>query len=262
MILCLTYVPMVSALFLRKSSKKQGKQNFIEKLSKRVIAGIEKIYFPIMHWALRKWKWVLGLAILCLLLAGFTFSRMGAVFIPNLNEGDIAMQAILKPGSSLSESIKSSNQAEKILLDNFPEVKHVVAKIGVSEIPTDPMPMDIADMFLIMKPKDEWTSASNKEDLIRQFKEKLSVLSGINFQFSQPIELRFNELVTGVREDIAIKIYGDDLDILAQKANELAGIIQTVPGIGDLKVEATKGLPQLTIDYNRQKIARYGLNIE
>src|SRR5699024_6899447 len=163
---------------------------------------------------------------------------------------------------SLSESIKSSNQAEKILLDNFPEVKHVVAKIGVSEIPTDPMPMDIADMFLIMKPKDEWTSASNKEDLIRQFKEKLSVLSGINFQFSQPIELRFNELVTGVREDIAIKIYGDDLDILAQKANELAGIIQTVPGIGDLKVEATKGLPQLTIDYNRQKIARYGLNIE
>ncbi len=261
MILCLTYVPMVSSLFLRKKKNRQKKKNFMERFSARIMKGIEKGYSPLIHWALKKWQWILSLSIALLLFAGFTFSQMGAVFIPSLDEGDIAMQAMLKPGSSLNESINVSNKAESILLKNFPEVKHVVARIGVSEIPTDPMPMDIADMFILMKPEKEWTSANNKEALIQQFKEKLSVLPGVNFQFSQPVELRFNELLTGVREDVAVKIYGDDLKILSQKANELASNIRGIRGVGDLHVEATQGLPQLTIHYKRQKLAQYGLNI-
>lgn len=262
MILCLTYVPMVSALFLGRRSKRKKKKNIFETLSQKIISGIERVYSPVIHWALKRWKWVLSLAVLFLVLAGFTFTRMGAVFIPNLDEGDIVMHALLKPGSSLSETIEVTNKAEKILLDKFPEINHVVARMGVSEIPTDPMPMDFADMFILLKPKEEWTSASTKEELIKKIKQSVSVLPGVNYQFTQPIEMRFNELMTGVREDIAIKIYGDDLEVLAQKAKALAGIIQNVDGIGDLKVEATRGLPQMTIDYDREKLAQYGLNIE
>ncbi len=259
MILCLTYVPMVTALFL---GHKAGGKNIFEKLSQKIIGGAERLYDPLLRWALESWKWVLAIAVIFLLVAAFTFTRLGAVFIPNLDEGDIAMQALLKPGSALSETVAASNKIEKILLEKFPEINHVVARIGVSEIPTDPMPMDVADMFILLKPRDQWTSASTKEALIAKIKEAVSVVPGINYQFSQPVELRFNELLTGVREDIAIKIYGDDLDILAQKANELAGLIQNVEGIGDLKVEATRGLPQVTIDYEAEKLAQYGLNVE
>ncbi len=260
MILCLTYIPMVTALFL--GHKTSGKKNFFEKLSRKIMTGIAGAYDPLIRRALKHWKWVLTFAVVFLLVAGFTFTRMGAVFIPNLDEGDIAMQALLKPGSALSETVAASNKIEKILLEKFPEINHVVARIGVSEIPTDPMPMDVADMFILLKPESQWTSASSKEALIAKIKKAVSVVPGINYQFSQPVELRFNELLTGVREDVAIKIYGDDLDILAQKANELAGLIQNVEGIGDLKVEATRGLPQMTIQYNSEKLAQYGLNIE
>src|SRR5699024_8338502 len=177
---------------------------------------------------------------------------MVGVLIPDLDEGDIAMQALLKPGSSLSESVEVSQKIENILLDNFPEVKTVVARIGVADIPTDPMPMDIADMYIILeKDKDQWVSADTKAALIARIKEKLSALVGVKFVFSQPIELRFNELLTGVREDVAVKLYGEDQDILATKAQEMAQIIQTVPGAADVRVEATSGLPQMTVDYNR-----------
>ncbi len=262
MILCLTYVPMITSLFLGRGLKKiNKKRNFIERLSSRIILGIEKVYTPIIHWSLKRGKWILLMAVLLFGLALFTFNRMGAVFIPSLDEGDLAMQAILKPGSSLTETIEACNQIEKELLSHFPEVKHVVGRIGVSEIPTDPMPMDVADMFIILKPRKEWTSAKTKEELIQKFKKKLALFPGINFQFSQPMELRFNELLTGIREDIAIKIYGDDLKILATKAKELAAIIQGIKGIGDLQIEATEGLPQITIRYNREKVAQYGLDI-
>src|SRR5690625_4624835 len=188
---------------------------------------------------------------------------MGGVFIPDLDEGDIAMQALLKPGSSLSESVEVSQKIENILLDNFPEVKTVVARIGVADVPTDPMPMDIDDMYIILeKDPDQWVSADTKQELIAKIREELSVFAGVNFVFSQPIELRFNELLTGVREDVAVKLYGEDLDVLAAKAQEMAQIIQTVPGAADVSVEATSGLPQMTVRYNRGRIARYGLNIE
>src|SRR5699024_7218582 len=164
---------------------------------------------------------------------------MGGVFIPDLDEGDIAMQALLKPGSALSETVEVSEKIESILLNNFPEVKTVVARIGVADIPTDPMPMDIADMYIILeKDQDQWVSADTKEELIAKIKEKLSVLVGVNYVFSQPIELRFNELLTGVRSDVAVKLYGEDLDVLAAKAQEIAQLIQTVPGAADVTAEA------------------------
>src|SRR5699024_3943410 len=158
-------------------------------------------------------------ALVLLTGAGFTFAGMGGVFIPDLDEGDIAMQALLKPGSSLSETIGDSKKIENIVLSNFPEVKTMVARIGVADVPTDPMPMDIADTFIILeKDQSKWVSADTKEELIAKIREKLSAIPGVNYVFTQPIELRFNELLTGVREDVAVKLYGEDLDVLAAKA--------------------------------------------
>src|SRR5699024_7196138 len=181
---------------------------------------------------------VLIIAVILVVTAGFTLSRMGGEFIPSIDEGDIAMQALIRPGSSLSQSVETSKKIENIVLDNFPEVKTMVARIGVSDIPTDPMPMDIADCFIILdKNKDNWVSADTTEELIAKMKENLTVIPGVNFVFSQPVELRFNELLTGVREDVAIKLYGEDLDVLAQKGAQMEKIIKTVPGAGDVTLE-------------------------
>lgn len=265
-ILCLTYVPMVSALFLKPTT---GKKNWFNKFEDKVhgsdwlMAGIHRGYNPLISRSLNNKLLVIIIAVLLLFAAGFTFSRMGGEFIPNLDEGDIAMQALIRPGSSLSESIEQSKKMERIVLENFPEVKTMIAKIGVADIPTDPMPMDIADTYIILeKDMDKWVSADSKDELIEKIKEKLSVLPGINFVFSQPIELRFNELISGVREDVAVKLYGPDLNVLARKAQEMAAIIQTVPGAGDVNLEATSGLPQMTVRFDRSKIAQYGLDIE
>ncbi len=186
---------------------------------------------------------------------------MGVEFIPKLDEGDLALPAILKPGSSLSESIATTTKIEKSIKANFPEVTDVICRIGVADVPTDPMPMDIADVFLIMKPKSAWTSADSKEGLIEKIKENLERIPGVNYEFTQPIEMRFNELITGVREDIAIKLYGDDLALLQSKAEEMGKVIADVEGVADMKVEATAGQPQITIIYDRGKIAQYGLQI-
>ena len=167
----------------------------------------------------------------------------------------------LIPGSSLSQSIASSTKAEKILLDNFPEVKTVVSKIGTAEIPTDPMSIEDADIMIILKDKKEWVNAKTREELVDKMKDKLSVLPGLSFEFQQPIQLRFNELMTGIKADVAVKIYGDDLDELYRYANETASIIQNIKGAGDVKVEQIIGLPQLRVKYNREQLARYGLNI-
>lgn len=266
-ILCLTYVPMVVSLFMKPSV---GKKNWFNKFEDKVqhssdwfMVGIHRGYRPIISRSLNNKTLVIGIAVLLLLGAGYTFSRMGGEFIPSLDEGDIAMQALIRPGSSLTESIEQSEKIERIVLDNFPEVKTMIAKIGVADIPTDPMPMDIADTYIILeKDKKKWVSASSKEELIEKIKEKLSVLPGINFVFSQPIELRFNELISGVREDVAVKLYGEDLKVLASKAQEIAEIIQTVPGAGDVNLEATSGLSQMSVKFDRRKIAQYGLNIE
>tara|TARA_R110002111_G_scaffold132737_3_gene198425 strand:- start:3432 stop:7844 length:4413 start_codon:yes stop_codon:yes gene_type:complete len=266
--LCLTYVPMMSALLMKPIENKKnwfGKfERWLEKVSDKIIGGIEWVYLPLLKGALKLKALVIILGIVLLIAAGFIFSRMGGEFVPQLDEGDIAMQALIRPGSSLSESLEVSKKIEILLIDNFPEIKTVTARIGVADIPTDPMPMDLADMYLILeKDKEKWITAESKEDLIEAIKEKLEEqLTGVNLVFTQPVELRFNELLEGVREDIAVKLYGEDLEILAAKVQEMAEIIQTVPGAGDVNPERTSGLPQMTVRYNRDKIAQYGLDIQ
>lgn len=204
----------------------------------------------------------MGSAVILLVLATYTFMQIGAEFIPQLDEGDIAFHTILKPGSSLNETVATTTQVEKIILDKYPEVKSVISRIGVAEVATDPMPMDIADTFIIFHNDLEWTTVPDKEAFIAAVKDDLNQIPGISYEFTQPIEMRFNELLTGVREDVAIKIFGEDLNLLALKAEEINELIKNVPGIAEAKVEATTGLPQITIDYKRHKLAQYGLSIE
>ncbi len=255
-ILSLTYIPMMAASFL--NVPKTGKKSFGDK----VIIKIENFYAPIIEKAIKNGKLIIALALVLLVSGGFLFSNMGSEFIPKLDEGDLAMQAFLKPGSSLTETKDATTKIQKLLLKKFPdELKSIHSRIGVADLPTDPMPLDIADNFLILYPKDQWTKTDDKVELVEMMKDELKVLSGINFEFTQPVEMRFNELLTGVREDVAIKLYGDDLDILSSKAQEIAGLISGIQGVGGIKAEATKGLPQITVTYDRTKLGIYGLKI-
>jgi cobalt-zinc-cadmium resistance protein CzcA len=256
MILCLTYVPAVSALFLKtKTTEKRS-------WGDRAVHWLENRYEKLLGSVLKSAKIVVGASVAMFVVCLFIFTKMGGEFIPQLDEGDIAFHIILKPGSSLEEGITTSTKIEKLLLDTYPEITQVVSRFGVSDIPTDPMPMDMGDSFIILKEKSAWTSAETKVELIEKIKETLSVIPGVSYEFSQPIEMRFNELISGVREDIAVKLYGEDLDVLAAKAEEMGQIISTIEGVSDLKVEATTGLPQITVDYKRNKVAQYGLNIK
>ncbi|MCH4824364.1 CusA/CzcA family heavy metal efflux RND transporter [Gramella lutea] len=254
-IFCLTYVPVASAIFLK--AKKPSEKN----ISVRLINSLNNLYEPVIHWALGKKKLVLGLALIILIITGFIFSRMGGEFIPQLDEGDFVIQPVLKTGTSLSRTIETTTRMEKILLDSFPEVEQVVSRIGAAEVPTDPMSMEESDVIISLKPKDEWVSAKTKDELADKFKEALSVFPGMELEFTQPIEMRFNELITGVRADIAIKIFGENLEILNSRAQQIKGMIQDVKGAADITVEKIIGLPQMNVKYDRQKIARYGLNI-
>ncbi|MCF8405560.1 MAG: CusA/CzcA family heavy metal efflux RND transporter [Bacteroidales bacterium] len=255
LLLSLTYVPVVSSIFLSKKVK--NKVTFSDKL----VTFLEKAHYPVLFFSLKNRKLLLGLTVIVLIASFYLFSKMGGEFIPTLEEGDLAAQMTLSPGSSLSESIASSTKAEKILLDAFPEVLEVVSKIGTAEVPTDPMAIEDADIMIILKKKDEWTSAKTREELVDLMKEKLSVLPGLTFEFQQPIQLRFNELMTGVKSDVAVKIYGEELEVLYERANKAAAIISKIEGAGDVKVEQIVGLPQLVINYKRDEIAKYGLNI-
>jgi len=255
MVLCLTYVPMMASLFMSKTpSMKVG-------FGDKFINWLGRVYEPVLILALRFKYVILSGSIIMLVITILTFSKMGGEFVPQLDEGDIAMHAILKPGSSLEETEKVCNKIERTLIENFPEITQVVSKIGVAEIPTDPMPMDLADMFIILKPKSEWKTFSTKSELIAKIKQKLAYLPGVMYEFSQPLEMRFNELMTGVRQDIAVKLFGEDLNVLADYAEKMGTIINTVDGVADMKVETLKGLPQMTVKFNRNKIAQYGLNI-
>ncbi|MAD98858.1 MAG: CusA/CzcA family heavy metal efflux RND transporter [Flavobacteriaceae bacterium] len=256
MVLCLTYVPMMSALFV-KPPKKEKKS-----WGDRFVNWVQCKYETLLLNALEKGKWVVGIAVAIFAVAIFTFTKMGGEFIPQLDEGDIAFHAILKPGSSLSETIETTTKIERIVKAEFPEVEKIVSRIGVAEVPTDPMPMDFADVFVILKPRDEWVSAESKDELIDKMKDAVSIIPGVNYEFTQPIEMRFNELLEGIREDIAIKIYGEDIDVLASKADEITKIIAGTEGIGDMRAEATSGLPQMTVKYNRNKLAQYGVSID
>lgn len=255
--LSLTYVPMMASLFLKHHivTKPTFADKFFEVLN--------KLYARALSFCLRfKWQTVAS-AFVALVISLFLFTRLGAEFIPTLDEGDFAMQMTLPAGSSLSESIEVSNEAEKLLMDKLPEIKHVVAKIGTAEVPTDPMAVEDADVMIVMKPFKEWISAASRAEMVEKMKEALEPLSDrAEFNFSQPIQLRFNELMTGAKADIAVKLYGEDTHELYQKAKEAAAFVEKVPGASDVIVEQTMGLPQLVVKYNRGKIARYGINIE
>ena len=186
---------------------------------------------------------------------------MGGEFIPTIEEGDLAINATIMTGSSLSQMVETTTKYEKILKAKFPEIKTIVTKIGSGEIPTDPMPIESGDLIIVLKDKDEWTSADNWEDLANLMKEEMEAIPGANIEISQPIQMRFNELMTGSRSDIAIKIFGDDLEVLDTKAKELISKVNTIEGIGDLKADKVTGLPQITVKYDYNKIALYGLNI-
>ncbi|WP_452227390.1 CusA/CzcA family heavy metal efflux RND transporter [Lacinutrix cladophorae] len=255
MILCLTYVPVVSSLFLKPS--KQSSKN----ISVRLMNFLNKAYQPVINWALSNKKIVVLLSAVLLASSVWIFSKMGGEFVPTLDEGDFVIQPVLKTGTSLSKTIEITTRIEQVLLDNFPEVEQVVTRIGAAEVPTDPMSMEESDVIIKLKPKKEWTSAKSKDELADKFKEALTVIPGMEVEFTQPIEMRFNELVTGVRADVAIKIFGEDLSVLANKADEIKSLIENVEGAADISVEKVAGLPQMSIQFNRSKIARYGLNI-
>ena len=256
LILSLTYVPMMASLFLKKEIV--SKPTFADKF----FSWLTAVYYKVLHPCMRHvWK-TIAVAFATLAASLLIFTRLGAEFIPTLDEGDFAMQMTLPAGSSLSQSIDLSLLAEKKLKEEFPEVKHVVAKIGTAEVPTDPMSVEDADVMIVMKPFKEWTSASSRAEMVEKMKSALEGIDGAEFNFSQPIQLRFNELMTGAKADIAIKLYGEDMEELYEKAKEAAKHIEKVTGASDVIVEQAMGLPQLVVHFDRNKLARYGIDIK
>lgn len=254
LILSLTYIPMMSALILPK--KLSGKRNF----SDRMMDFFHRCYAPILHWAIRFKVAVIGFTVAIFAITMVLFNRMGGEFIPQLEEGDFAFHCILPQGTSLSQSIETSMQASRILR-SFPEVKMVVGKTGSAEVPTDPMPPEATDLMILLKPKSEWTTTQSYSDLQDAMMEKLEVIPGVFFEANQPIQMRFNELMTGVRQDVAVKIFGENIDTLAALALRVAAVVQSVSGATEPQIERTTGLPQITVQYDRAKIAAYGMNI-
>ncbi len=257
-ILCLTYVPMMSALILRPARNEKG--NYAD----RMLDRIRSLYRGTLRKALRyRYAVIAGTAGL-FVLALITFARMGSVFIPKLDEGDFAIHPILQPGTSLSETVAINTKLEQVLLEHFPaEVEQVATKIGTGEIPTDPMSLEMAKMIINLAPRDQWKRTDSKEELEAMMKEEMSVrVPGITFFFSQPIEMLFNHLVTGSSADLLLNIYGSDLDTLFHLGNRAADLLRGVPGAGDLNVQKVIGLPQVVIRYDRDRMARYGLDIE
>ena len=256
-ILSLTYVPMMSALFLSK--KTEHKRN----LSDRLIDGIHRIYEPVIKKSLKIPRLLVGSAVLLFIAVLFLFSRLGAEFLPSLDEGDFSIETRVLSGSSLQETIDASVKASKILRTRFPdEVASVVGKIGSAEIPTDPMPIEACDLIVTLKDKSLWTRAETKNELADQMTKELEDIPGVTFGFQQPIQMRFNELMTGARQDVVVKVYGENLDELTGYSKKIAGIINTIDGAADLYLENVKGARQILISYDRDAIARFGLTIE
>ncbi|GLU54867.1 acriflavine resistance protein B [Dyadobacter frigoris] len=254
-ILSLTYIPMMTALVLKKQTGHEIN------ISDKIIHFFQQIYQPLLTKSLRFKGLVLSVAVVFLIISAFVFNSLGGEFIPTLDEGDIATNLVIASGSSLSQEIEATTKAEQILKAKFPEVKMIVTKIGSSEIPTDPMPMEVGDMIIILKDKKDWTSAKTKEELMEKMSEALEAIPGASTVFSQPIQMRFNELMTGVRSDVAVKIFGEDLEMLVSKGDEVLKIIQDVKGVTEAKAERVAGLPQITVRYNKDKLALYGLNV-
>jgi cobalt-zinc-cadmium resistance protein CzcA len=255
-VLSLTYIPMMTALFLNKTIT--HKQNF----SDRMMEKLENFYQPLLNKALGIPRIIIGTTLSLFVLALITLSFMGGEFMPSLEEGDFAVETRVLPGSNLQTSMTAISQGAKILLEKFPEVEKVVGKTGSSEVPTDPMPIDASDMMVILKDKSDWTSASTFDELAAKMAKELEAVPGVSYGFQYPVQMRFNELMTGARQDVVCKIYGENLDTLALYANKLGKIVNTVEGTSDIYVETITGMPQIVIEYNRPAIAQYDLNIE
>ncbi|MFD3293656.1 CusA/CzcA family heavy metal efflux RND transporter [Aquirufa sp. KTFRIE-69F] len=256
LILSLTYVPMMSALFL---SKKISHEITI---ADRIMGFLYGKYQPIIHWALKQRKWVVIGAFGLFSASIALFMTLGGEFIPELNEGDFAVETLLPTNASLSQSIKVNTAAQAMLLKKFPtEIKQVVSRIGASEIPTDPMGINSCDLIIQLKDPSEWKNAETMEELEAKMDAALDVYPEVNFEFTQPIQMRFNELIAGVKSDIAVKIFGEDLQELFDHATEASRYIRQIDGVGDIKVQQIDGIPQLVVKYNRVKMAQYGLNV-
>lgn len=252
MILSLTFVPAAIAIFF--TGKFSEKEN-------PIIRWAKKGYIPLLNLAMRNQVLVITIITVFVILCGLLTTRMGSEFIPSLDEGDIAIHALRIPGTSLSQAVEMQCILEKEIME-FPEVKNVFSKIGTAEIATDPMPPNVADTFVILKPKSEWPNPRKpKSELIHELENRLKKIPGNNYEFTQPIQMRFNELISGVRTDIAVKIFGDDIETLLQTGERISDVLKKIQGASDVKVEQVTGLPVLTVRMNRKEMARYGLNI-
>ena len=255
-ILSLTYVPMASSLFL--SRKVHTKATF----SDRMISRLQTWYRPVLEWVLRRRKDVITAAVslCCVSVVGLKF--LGGEFIPSLDEGDFAVEMSMAQGTSLSQMVETCTKAEKLLKSEYPEVKQVVSRIGSAEIPTDPMPVERADIMVALKPKAEWTSAMTTSDLMEKMEATLKNIPGMEAEFSQPIQMRNNELLTGIKQDVAIKIFGDDLNTLIQQAEKVGKMISSVRGVSGVMVEQVAGLPQIQVRCNHERMAEYGVSVD
>ncbi len=252
MILSVTFIPAAVALFI--GNKVGEKEN-------RLMVWAKRGYAPMLDWAMASKPLVLTIAAVSVALSGLLVTRMGSEFIPSLNEGDIALHALRIPGTSLTQAIAMQNELERVV-KTFPEVDKIFAKIGTAEIATDPMPPNVADNFVMLKPLSEWPDPDrSKADLVAAMQAAVTKIPGNNYEFTQPIQMRFNELISGVRSDVAVKVFGDDMDVLNPTAAEIAEVLEGIPGAADVKVEQTTGLPMLTMNIDRAKAARLGLNV-
>jgi len=255
-ILSLTYVPMASSLFLSRSVHND------KTMSDRIIEKLQRWYRKILEWSLIQSRNVITAAVSLFCVSVVAFKFLGGEFIPSLEEGDFAVEMSMAQGTSLTQMVESCTKAERLLKAQYPEIKQVVSRIGSAEIPTDPMPVERADIMISLKPKAEWTSAKTTAELQEKMEETLKTIPGLEAEISQPIQMRNNELLTGIKQDVAIKIFGDDIATLTEQANKVAGMIKSIPGVSGIFVEEVSGLPQLQIKYNHERMAAYGVSVD
>lgn len=253
MILSVTFVPAAIALFI--TGRVREEENAVMRAARRG-------YAPVLAWVMRRRNLAFALAAASVLGAGVLASRMGSEFVPSLSEGDFALQALRVPGTGLGQSLDMQQRLERALVAQVPEVLRVFARTGTAEIASDPMPPNISDAYVMLRPREQWADpGKTREALVAEIQQVAAGVPGSNYELSQPIQLRFNELISGVRSDVAVKVFGDDMDVLGATAQRIAATLQQVPGASEVKVEQTSGLPVLTVNIDRDKAARYGLNV-
>ena len=253
MILSITFIPAAVALMIGKN---------VGEKENRLMGWAKRGYAPMLDWALLNRPLVLAIAGVSIVLSGLLATRMGSEFIPSLSEGDIALHAMRIPGTSLTQAVEMQFELERVI-SKFPEVERVFGKLGTAEVATDPMPPNVADTFLMLKPRSEWPDPKRSlESLVAAIQEAVEKVPGNNYEFTQPIQMRFNELISGVRSDVAVKVFGDDMGVMETTAGQIAQVLEGIPGAADVKVEQTTGLPMLTVQIDRAKLARLGLSLD